>query len=164
MRRAGASLAGRLLSQVAREAFGCCRSAAAETLQPQSQQWWQAGAAHLQRAGVRTRHAPKPHHAAAARPRRGLLARSLTAVGKAAGLAAVGAPVAGVAALLVVSRGQADAAEVVGSLPRTARVVWWGAWATYKVRVLVAPPGSVLACPGIPCCPCAAAALLAATN
>lgn len=132
------SLAGRLLSQAARAAWGAAGGAGAATCAVPAgppaaarQLWgqWQQPAAHLQRAGIRTRHAKHPHHP---KPPRSRLRRALAAAGTATGLAAVGLPAAAVVALVVKSRDEADAWEVLGSLPRTARIVWWGAWATLK--------------------------------
>lgn len=99
--------------------------------QPQAASWRVSASSLMQQASIRTRHAPKPPKQ---RPPRSAVRRAATAAGAAAGLAAVGVPLAGIAALVVAGRDDADAAEIIRSLPRTARVVWWGAWASYKVR------------------------------
>ena len=79
-----------------------------------------------------------PHHRAHLRqPRRGgVLRRGLTAIGKVVGLAVVAIPVAGVAALVLSGTEDADATELVLSVPRTARVVWWGGQASYRYKAL----------------------------
>jgi aarF domain-containing kinase len=63
-------------------------------------------------------------------------AARLAAGGLAAG--ALGLPAAALAYLLVSGRGEADAAEVLRSVPRTLRVLYWSAWAAAKYAALAA--------------------------
>lgn len=125
------------LSRAARawgEAAAAHSHAVASTLPP-------LPAAHLQRAGLRTPHAGKPHlpHRRGRAPSRSLLWRSLAAAGKAAGVAVVGLPLAATAALVYRGREEgASAGEILSSLPRTLRVVWWGGWATLQYKALAA--------------------------
>ncbi|PSC71592.1 putative aarF domain-containing kinase 1 [Micractinium conductrix] len=99
----------------------------------------QLPAAWLQRAGLRThRHVA---HIGRLRKPRSTLHRALAALGKAAGVATLGLPLAGAAALVVAGRDDAEAVELVRSLPRTARVVGWGAWATWQYKALAAAHG-----------------------
>lgn len=134
MRRSLAS-AGRLLWQAARQAQEPTPAGATAALVQRQSLLCNlpAAAAYLQRAGVRTHGAHKRHAAKAhGRPRAGPLRRVLAGVGKAAGVAAVGLPLAGIGTLVVKGRDDADAIEIVNSLPRTMRVVWWGSWASYN--------------------------------
>lgn len=135
------SLAGRLLLQAWRgraEAAGAnavgasLPAAAACARQELPQQQRQQLFAWLQSAGVRsgTWHTPRHAHP---HPRRRALRRAAVATSKATALAVVGLPAAAAAALVLKGRGDADAGELLRSLPRTARVVWWGLWASYKV-------------------------------
>lgn len=138
------SLAGQLLLQAWRgraaaagaNAVGASLPAAAacarqELPQQQRQQLF----AWLQSAGVRsgTWHTPRHAHP---HPRRRALRRAAVATSKATALAVVGLPAAAAAALVLKGRGDADAGELLRSLPRTARVVWWGLWASYKYKAL----------------------------
>lgn len=88
--------------------------------------------AWLQTAGVRTgtRHVARHAHP---HPRRRALRRAAVATSKATVLAVVGLPAAAAAALVIKGREDAEVVELLRSLPRTARVVWWGLWAGYKV-------------------------------
>ncbi|KAI3436647.1 hypothetical protein D9Q98_006063 [Chlorella vulgaris] len=94
----------------------------------------QLPASYLQRLGIRTHGRTR----LSTKMPPSLLRRSLKAVGATAGLAAIGLPLAGIAALVVTGREDADAIEIVRSLPRTARVVWWGTWAACKYKALAA--------------------------
>lgn len=135
-------LAGRL-PQVARQAWLGTAGAGAATGPPtaaalarqelqQLQQQRQQLFAWLQSAGVRTgtRHAPRHGHP---HPRRRALRRAAVATSSVTALAVVGLPAAAAAALVFKGREDADIAELLRSLPRTARVVWWGLWASFKV-------------------------------
>jgi hypothetical protein len=91
----------------------------------------QLPASYLQRLGIRTHGRTR----LSTKMPPSLLRRSLKAVGATAGLAAIGLPLAGIAALVVTGREDADAIEIVRSLPRTARVVWWGTWAACEASI-----------------------------
>ena len=138
MRRSLASLAARLLSRATQQAWASTAAAATG-----------GGAAALQQRTAKVHHAGRPllrHRRLPSQP--SALRRAAAAAAKAAGLAAVGLPLSGVAALVAAGRREgADAAELLASLPRTARMVWWGAWATARYKALAAahaadPPGS----------------------
>lgn len=136
-------LAGQLASRAALQPWcsATATSGAAAELQPLGSSLASLGApaaqqlpaAWLQRAGLRThRHVA---HIGRLRKPRSTLHRALAALGKAAGVATLGLPLAGAAALVVAGRDDAEAVELVRSLPRTARVVGWGAWATWQASV-----------------------------
>lgn len=114
-------------------AAGAAGAAAATEAQLASQeQARRLAAAYVQRAGIRTRHAKHPPHVHTG-GRASALRRVLRVVGRTAAATAVGLPLAGVAALAWKGREEgADVWDVLHSLPRTARIVWWGGWATYK--------------------------------
>lgn len=89
---------------------------------------------HTPRAGK-----PLLHHHRPGAGRPSALRRALAAAAKAAGLVALGLPLAGVVALIAAGRREgADAGQVVASLPRTARIIWWGGWATWQYKALAA--------------------------
>jgi hypothetical protein len=58
---------------------------------------------------------------------------------KVAGATAVALPAGAAGALVVSGRGaDADALEMLGSLPRTLRVLWWSVWAAFSYKRLAA--------------------------
>lgn len=98
--------------------------------------------AHPPHAHAHAHPHPKPAAGAAsaaiAKKPRGLIRRALGAVGMAVGLTIVFIPLAGVGALVATGWKDAGATELVLSVPRTAKVVWWGANATYRYKDLAA--------------------------
>ncbi|KAL4457670.1 hypothetical protein ABPG75_012535 [Micractinium tetrahymenae] len=157
------SLAAWLLSQAARQAWWSAAAGAAagpaaaappaaaalarqELQQLQLQQRQQQLFAWLQSAGVRTGtwHAPRHAHP---HPRRRALRRVAVVTSKATALAVVGLPLAAAMALVVKGREDADVLELLRSLPRTARVVWWGLWAGYQYKALASRYGADLSSP-----------------
>lgn len=138
---AGTGAAGGASSWAAAAAAGTAATAgaaAATTAQPAAfGHARRLAAAYVQRAGIRTKHAKHALNLRHAGGRATPLRRALRLLGRAAGATAVGVPLAGVAALAWKGREEgADVWEVLHSLPRTARIVWWGGWATWKVRSL----------------------------
>ena len=73
-----------------------------------------------------------------ARPPKGPVRRVLWSAGKAVGLAVVTVPLAAVGALVVSGWEDAEATELILSVPRSARTVWWGARAAYRYKALAA--------------------------
>ncbi|KAL4442946.1 hypothetical protein ABPG77_008437 [Micractinium sp. CCAP 211/92] len=119
---------------------------ARQELQQLQQQQRQQLFAWLQSAGVRTgtRHVARHAHP---HPRRRALRCAAVATSKATALAVVGLPAAAAAALVIKGREDAEVVELLRSLPRTARVVWWGLWAGYKYKALASRYGSDTASP-----------------
>ncbi|GAB4820740.1 hypothetical protein N2152v2_007786 [Parachlorella kessleri] len=81
---------------------------------------------------------PVPMKPPPTRPLKGPVRRVLWSAGKALGLAVVTVPLAAVGALVVSGWEDAEATELILSLPRSARTVWWGARAAYRYKALAA--------------------------
>lgn len=96
---------------------------------------------HQQAAAFRSR-LPRsthpPHHPPHHRPKPGPLRRALRLLGAAVGVTAVAVPIGGVVALVAAGIEDADATELLLSVPRSARTVWWGAQAAFHYKALAA--------------------------
>jgi hypothetical protein len=75
-------------------------------------------------------------HGTAARKPRSRLRRALATVGKGLGIALVSIPLAGTMALVLSGIQDADATDIVLSMPRTAGALWWGMGAAYRYKAL----------------------------